>query len=54
MVNNVINVKTLDHFINLINEYVASNLFAFSKGLIDNITCNSDFVTFIIIKFFIA
>ena len=54
MVNNVFNVKALNYSVNLVNKYATNNFFAFGKGLINNIICNSDFVTIIITGFLIT
>ena len=50
--NNVTNVETLDYSVNFAGEYVTSNFFALGKGLMNNITCNSDFI--IVSNLFIA
>ena len=52
MVDNVSNIEALDHSVNLTSEHVAGNFFALNKGLINNITYNSNFI--IVSDFFIA
>ena len=52
MVDNVSNIEALDHSVNLTGKHVTDNPFVFSKKLINDITCNPDFV--IINSFFIA
>ena len=52
--DNVANVKTLDYFIDLVNEHVTNDLFIFGGGLMDDIICDLDFVVFVMVGFFIA
>ena len=53
MINNEVNVKTLNYFVNFVNEHVTDNTFTLDGKLINNVINNANFII-LTNKFFIT